>query len=108
MWPVPILGIDCVVMVVPDGRSLEGVAEHMSHLASVDWAQPMHEFQTQGAIPQHNDRLFQAQPATQESKLADLPRMATGKGVRVAVIDSQVDAGHPDLRGRLVDNRDFV
>jgi subtilisin family serine protease len=107
-WPMPILGIDCVIMNVPDGRSVESVAEHMSHLASVDWAQPMHEFQTQGAIAQHNDRLFPAQPAAQEWKLADLHRMATGKGVKVAVIDSQVDAGHPDLRGRLIDNRDFV
>lgn len=107
-WPMPILGIDCVVMVVPDGRSPESVAEHMSHLASVDWSQPMHAFEAQGALPAHNDRLFAAQPAAQEWKLADLHRMATGKGVRVAVIDSQVDAAHPDLRGRLIDNRDFV
>ena len=107
-WPMPILGIDCVVMVVPDGRSVESVAEHMSHLASVDWSQPMHEFETQGASPAHNDRLFQAQPAAQEWKLADLHRMATGKGVKVAVVDSEVDESHPDLRGRVVDSRDFV
>lgn len=107
-WPMPILGIDCVIMIVPDGRSLGSVAEHMSHLPSVDWSQPMNQFQTQGAIVSHNDRLFAAQPAAQEWKLADLHRMATGRGVKVAVIDSQVDAAHPDLRGRLIDNRDFV
>ncbi len=107
-WPMPILGIDCVVMAVPDGRSLDSVAEHMSHLASVDWAQPMHEFQTQGAMPAHNDSLFAAQPAAQEWKLADLHRLATGRGVKVAVVDSRIDAAHPDLRGRLIDNLDFV
>jgi subtilisin family serine protease len=107
-WPMPILGIDCVVMNVPEGRSVESVAEHMSHLRSVDWSQPMHAFETQGALPAHNDRLFPAQPAAQEWKLADLHRMATGKGVKVAVIDSRVDGAHPDLRGRLIDNLDFV
>src|SRR3569623_3680462 len=105
---MPILGIDCGVMIVPEGRSVESVAEHMSHLASVDWSQPMHEFETQNANQAHNDRLFAAQPAAQEWKLADLHRMATGKGVKVAVIDSEVDAAHPDLRGRMIDNRDFV
>lgn len=107
-WPMPILGIDCVVMMVPDDRSPESVAEHMSHLAGVDWAQPMHQFETQGAAGTHNDRLFAAQPAAEEWKLADLHRIATGRGVRVAVIDSRVDASHPDLRGRLVDDLDFV
>jgi subtilisin family serine protease len=107
-WPMPILGIDCVVMIVPDGRSPESVADHMAHLAGVDWAQPMHEFETQSAAPAHNDRLFAAQPAAQEWKLADLHRMATGRGIKVAVIDSRVDASHPDLRGRLIDNQDFV
>jgi subtilisin family serine protease len=107
-WPMPILGIDCVVMIVPEGRSPSDVAEHMSHLANVDWSQPMNEFETQGSIPQHNDRLFAAQPAAQEWKLAKLHRMATGRGVKVAVIDSRVDARHPDLLGSVVDNEDFV
>jgi subtilisin family serine protease len=95
-------------MIVPEGRAPESVAEHMSHLASVDWAQPMHEFETQGAAAAPNDRLFAAQPAAQEWKLADLHRIATGKGIKVAVIDSRVDAGHPDLRGRVIENLDFV
>jgi type VII secretion-associated serine protease mycosin len=37
-----------------------------------------------------------------------LAAFATGRGVRVAVIDSGVDAGHPQLRGRVGDGRDFL
>ncbi|HEU4894817.1 MAG TPA: S8 family serine peptidase [Acidimicrobiia bacterium] len=33
---------------------------------------------------------------------------ATGKGVVVAVIDSGVDADHPDLTGQVIEGRDFV
>src|SRR5687768_11586433 len=36
-------------------------------------------------------------------RLADL---ATGAGVRVAVLDSGVDGAHPQLRGRVVAGRD--
>ncbi|GIM94869.1 type VII secretion-associated serine protease mycosin [Paractinoplanes toevensis] len=37
-----------------------------------------------------------------------LASLATGAGVRVAVIDSGVDAGHPQLTGRVDDGRDFL
>jgi type VII secretion-associated serine protease mycosin len=37
-----------------------------------------------------------------------LAPLATGAGVRVAVIDSGVDAGHPQLRGRVAQGNDFL
>ncbi|GLY95183.1 type VII secretion-associated serine protease [Actinoplanes sp. NBRC 103695] len=46
-----------------------------------------------------------------EDQLYDLPRLApvaTGAGVRVAVIDSGVDSRHPQLDGRVEDGRDLL
>lgn len=46
-----------------------------------------------------------------EDQLYDLPRLApvaTGAGVRVAVIDSGVDSRHPQLDGRVDDGRDLL
>jgi subtilisin family serine protease len=41
-------------------------------------------------------------------QLAGRHRVATGRAVTVAVIDSGVDAHHPDLEGQVVAARDFV
>lgn len=46
-----------------------------------------------------------------EDQLYDLARLgplATGAGIRVAVIDSGVDDGNPQLRGRVAKGRDFL
>ncbi|WP_308813942.1 S8 family serine peptidase [Sphingomonas sp. GV3] len=112
-WPMPVLGIDCVIMTAPGDEPLAAVIERLSHLSGVAWSQPLNEFVARGDpepanMRQPNDRLFAAQPAAQAWHLADLHRMATGAGIRVAVIDSLVDAHHPDLTGRIMVVRDFV
>ena len=40
-YPMPMIGIDCFVMLVPEGRSPASVAEQISHDPKVSWAQPM-------------------------------------------------------------------
>ncbi len=44
------------------------------------------------------------QYAPQKLNLVEAHRLATGNGVRVAVIDSEVDARHPDLSGAIAAN----
>jgi subtilisin family serine protease len=106
-WPMPLLGLDCFIMAVPDGQSTEAVAKQVSHDTGVAWSEPMHIYQTQGRELSHNDPLFAAQPATRQWRLADLHELATGRGVTVAVIDSKIESAHPDLVGQVV-SEDFV
>jgi subtilisin family serine protease len=108
-WPMQLVGVDCVVMEVTDNRSLEAVAAELNGLPGVAWSQPLNEFGMQGAAPisqpkSYNDRLAAAQPW----HLAPLHRMATGKGVTIAIIDSRIDIGHPDLAGQIAATRDFT
>lgn len=107
-WPMPMIGVDCFVMTVPDGRSTEQAIEQVSHDSSVEWAQPVQLFQARSAAATHNDPLYRTQPAALQWRLADLHRMATGRGVKVAVIDSAIEVRHPDLAGQFVGNRDFT
>lgn len=107
-WPMPLLAVDCFVMNVAAGRSAEAVALTLSGMPGVVWAQPVNRFSALSAPGGRPDPLFAAQPATVGWQLADLHRLADGRGVRVAVIDSAVDRSHPDLAGQVITRENFV
>lgn len=107
-WPMPMIGMDCFVMAVPDGRTTAAAADEVSRDRAVAWVEPVELFEARSANPDDNDPLYPAQPAAIQWKLADLHRMATGRGVRIAVVDSGIDASHPDLAGQILVNRNFV
>lgn len=109
-WPMPLIGVDCYVMRVPGGMAMDAAIAQVSKESGVAWSQPLQVYQARGspvgAAP--NDPLFRAQPAATAWRLADLHRIATGRNVSVAIIDSKVDTAHPDLAGQFIANQDFV
>nr|WP_315383592.1 S8 family serine peptidase [uncultured Sphingomonas sp.] len=106
-WPMPIIGIDCFILVVPKGRAPAEAASQVARDAAVEWSEPIETFEAKGD-PTPNDPLYPAQPVARAWHLAMLHRTATGRGARIAVIDSQVDARHPDLAGQVAVERNFV
>jgi len=106
-WPMPLAGVDCFVMRLPDGdaRSAAEAAQAVSGDRRVAWAQPVGLYRVQSS---QQEPLYAAQPAASQWQLAALHQLATGRGVRIAVVDSGVEAGHPDLAGQVVFNQNFV
>ena len=108
-WPMPLLGVDCFVMQVPADISIDAAVERVSRHPHVAWSQPLHQYQARGTTADRQpDPLFRAQPAASAWRLADLHRISTGRGVKVAIIDSKVESTHPDLAGQFASRHDFV
>lgn len=104
-WPIRSLAVYCEVLVVPEGRDVADVVADLRADPRVELAQRMHLFDTLGG---YDDPLSDLQPAAVDLGIEAAHRLATGKGVRVAVIDSAVDAAHPELEGRVALRRDLV
>ena len=81
-WPMPMIGVDCFIMAVPDGRSTAAAAHELSHDAKVAWAEPVKLYQAQGAAASPNDPLYPAQPAARAWDLADFTRSPPAAGSR--------------------------
>ncbi len=109
-WPIQALSMHCVVFEITDGRSVATVLEALSHDGSVVLAQPLQEFHslTSDADARYNDPLYDLQTNLAVLGIPRAHERTQGAGVRVALIDTGVDALHPDLTGRIARVRSFV
>jgi subtilisin family serine protease len=103
-WPMPALGVDCFVLEAPSREAIAQLVDEIARDARVESAQAMNVFH----VLAHNDPLYPLQPGARLWHLAEVHRITTGRDVRIAQIDTGVDADHPDLRGRIAAARDFV
>lgn len=110
-WAMSLLGIDCYVMRYGDSADPARLIDQLSRDPQVEWAQPVASFEGMGGQAPGvaaADALYPVQPAARYWHVADLHRHTTGREVKVAVIDSGIDARHPDLLGQLAVNANFV
>ena len=108
-WPMPLLGVDCYVMRISPGISIEAAVAQVSRDPRVAWSEPMQVYQAQGGKGGiASDPLLPIEPAAVGWRLVDLHKVATGRGVIVAIIDSKVDVDHPDLTGHFIANENFL
>lgn len=119
-WPIETLRVDCIVVRMPPEAIRAGLIARLRRDSRVDSAQPLNQFSTQvepaiGATAQapRPPAADAGSYVALQHNLTDLgvlaaQRLSRGAAVRIAVIDTGIDYRHPDLRGRIVERRNFV
>lgn len=105
-FPLASLGIQCVVFQVPAERAVADIMARLTTDPRAESVQLNQVFQGLGSI--HNDPYATLQYGAQTIRADLAHHRATGKGVKIAVVDTGVETNHPDLRGRVVTTANFV
>jgi hypothetical protein len=120
-WSIEPLKVRCMLLEVPATADRARVLADLREDRRVHLAQPLQEFRTlttrapsaprtrpTGNDPDFNDPYVGLQTGFLSIGAGQAQRWSSGENVSVALIDSGVDATHPDLAGRVGEQRDFV
>jgi major intracellular serine protease len=110
-WTMASLGEQCIVFEIPKGRSIQEILRRLDSDPRVGTVQTIATFDVLADSEDksaYNDPYVHLQHSVQTLHLEQAHHWSTGKGIRIAVIDTGVDLDHPDLRGRIVKAQSFV
>lgn len=101
-WPIRSLSVFCFVYRVPAHMNRESVVERLRADPRVESAQPVNSFTTRAdPLAQYDDTYAGLQRGLDVMDIFTAHRYSRGQGVRIAIIDSDADVRHEDLKGRL-------
>ena len=120
-WPIATLHVHCIMFELPGTSSRAAMISQLASDRRVESVQPLNEFTTE-SVPEslratadaapmsvpYNDPYAKLQVSLRELAIVTAQRRSRGKGVQIAVIDTGVDFGHPDLKGRVGTWHNFV
>jgi subtilisin family serine protease len=106
-WPIAPLKADCAMLEIVGDESRDEVLAKLSSDPRVRLAQPLQTFELRTDAPTGHD-YASLQRGLHEIGADAAQRIALGNSVRVAVIDTGVDTGHPDLREGIVATRNVT
>ena len=109
-WPIALLDMYCVVFAIEQSADRNALIASLATDTRVSLVQPLQEFSTSVAPEQatSNDPYTGLQRSHELLNLAPLRDVASGDGVRIAVVDTGAQLTHPDLAKQIFAHDDFV
>ena len=105
-FPLDSIAVHCIVFEVSAGRDVDRLIDEIASHPGVRLVQKNQRFES--LVGSYSDPYASLQHGAETLRASSVHRWATGKGVRVGVVDTGVDEAHPDLVGRVVETRNFV
>lgn len=101
-WPIQSLSVYCFVFRVPEGADRQSIIATLNADSRVESAQPLQRFETTLSLgDNYDDKYANLQYGLDVLGIAAAHRTTRGAGIRIAIIDSDVDRSHEDLKGRI-------
>lgn len=109
-FPLTSINVWCIVYRVPDDRPLDTTLAQLAADTRIEAVQVNSVFEglREDIKSGHADPYAAQQYAATAMHTDYSHRWSTGKGVRVAVVDTGANQEHPDLRGRITKTSNFV
>ncbi|MEK7779053.1 MAG: S8 family serine peptidase, partial [Pseudomonadota bacterium] len=105
-WPIKEIGEHCVVYLISENHSMNEIISSLSKDNRIGNVQSMGTF----TIMANNftDTYYRLQSNIHGINLDKIHDQTTGKNISIAIVDTGVDAKHPDLEGQIQVRKDFV
>jgi len=101
-WPIRSLSVYCFVYRVPLGENRETVIDRLKSDERIESVKALQVFETGTSVnASYDDTYANLQYGLSALDISAAHRISLGHGVRVAIIDSDADSRHEDLKGRL-------
>ncbi|RLQ20422.1 serine protease [Seongchinamella sediminis] len=106
-WVIESLGVYCGLYNMPPDEDVQALIDRLNADPRVESAQRLERYSTR-AGPKYNDPYFALQYGNAQDFVLGLHQRATGLGVNVAIIDTGLDARHPELRHQIASEEVFL
>lgn len=110
-WAIGLLDVYCVVFELAEHDNRSDVVRALNRDARVVLAQPLQEFETQttdSREKKERDRYRDLQHSVIDLDLVNAHTVSTGRGVRIAVIDTGAQLDHPEIADQIAQSADYV